>query len=101
MRLRSKEQPKRLTLDDTFITGGNLLTCCVFTLMDMADADPYMEVKDGMEVACRRSGNRAHRMVLLNNVWRWMNPVEPEAQEREKLDKKGGLYDPISGRHRR
>lgn len=88
----------RLTLDDTFITSGNLLTCCVYTLMDMADANPYMEVKDGMEVNCRRSSNRAHKMVLLNNVWRWVNPVEAEAQERDKLREKGGLLDRVRGR---
>lgn len=101
MRWQRAEKQQRLTLDDTFITGGNLLTCCVFTLMDMADADPYMEVKDGMEVACRRSGSKAHRMVLLNSVWRWIDPAEAEAQERDKLDQKGGLYDRIAGRHRR
>lgn len=89
-----------MTLDDTFITSGNLLTCCVFTLMDMADANPYMEVKDGMEVRCRRSGNRAHNMVLLNGVWRWVNPAEAEAQERDKLAQKGGLIDRIRGRSR-
>lgn len=91
----------RLTLDDTYITSGNLLTCCVYTLMDLADADPYAEVADGMEVACRRSGNRAHRMVLLRGVWRWVNPAEAEAQERDRLDRKGSLYDRIRGRHRR
>lgn len=90
----------KLTLDDTFITGGNLLTCCVFTLMDMADANPYMEVKDGMEVNCRRSANRAHKMVLMNGVWRWLNPAEAEAQERDKQAKKGGLFSHVLGRNR-
>jgi hypothetical protein len=90
----------KLTLDDTYITSGNLLTCCVYTLMDLADHNPYMEVQDGMEVQCRRSGNRAHKMVLLNGVWRWINPAEAEAQERDKLRQKGGLFDRIRGRHR-
>ncbi|HSE44009.1 MAG TPA: hypothetical protein VLA89_01635 [Gemmatimonadales bacterium] len=90
----------RLTIDDTFITSGNLLTCCVFTLMDLADNNPYLEVRDGMEVACRRSGSKAHRMVLFNRVWRWIDPVEAEMQERDKLDKKGGLWDAIRGRNR-
>jgi hypothetical protein len=89
---------ERLTLDDTFVTSGNLLMCCVYTLMDMADANPYMEVKDGMEVKCRRSGNRAHNMVLLNRVWRWVDPVEAEMQERDKLSQKGGLRDRVRGR---
>lgn len=92
---------RKLTLDDTFITSGNLLTCCVYTLMDMADANPYMEVKDGMEVQCRRSQNRAHKMVLMNGVWRWINPAEAEAQERDKLDRKGGLRDFVRGGFRR
>lgn len=90
-----------MTLDDTFITSGNLLTCCVYTLLDLADNNPYMEVKDGMEVSCKYSkNNRAHKMVLLNRVWRWINPAEAEAQERDKLAKKGGLFDRIRGSNR-
>lgn len=90
---------KKMTLDDTYITSGNLLTCCVYTLMDLADANPYMEVSNGMEVKCKRSGNNyAHKMVLLNGVWRWINPAEAEAQERDKLRKKGGLIDLVTGR---
>lgn len=90
-----------MLLDDTLFGQGDLLKCCVYTLLDLADSDPTRDYGDGAVVLCKYSGhNSAHRMILLNGQWRWTNPRAAYEEERDKLRKKGGLFSRVLGRSR-
>lgn len=89
-----------MRFDDTAISPQNLLTCCVYTLLQMGDDKPNWEVGNGTEVDCRKSGNNySHKMILWNGVWRWINPHIVVGEESDRL-RKGGKLDRFRSRLR-
>lgn len=90
-----------MKIDDTHVSQGNVLQCCVFTLLDLADSNPRADYGDGATVTCKFSGkNPNHKLILFNGIWRWANPKDATAEQRDKLRKEGQLYDHIRGRNR-
>jgi hypothetical protein len=76
-----------------------MLQCCAHTLLRLADSNPRADYGDGATVMCR-SGNSSHKLILFNGIWRWVNPLDATAEERDRLRKGGQLYDHIRGRNR-
>jgi len=92
-----------MKMDDTFIQKANLLKCCVYTLLALADSSPTTDYGDGAVVQCSQkfSGkNPHHKLILLNGQWRWLNQKDAVAEQKDLLRKSGGLYSHVLGRDR-
>lgn len=88
-----------MKIDDTFINSRSMLKCCAMSLLRLAEENPHIDYPNGAVVMCR-TGRKSHKLMLLNNVWRWVDPQAAELEERERLRKEGKLYDHVRGRNR-